>query len=101
MTVHNPINPITVASNYATSSTEEAILGLVNTVKEKPARRGVLSTGESLAVALVLERRDWLAEDGYSVLEAVDRLGTEWTRAAIRVQRNRIPDEWFKPKRKD
>lgn len=101
MNVHSPINPIAVGSDYATSCTEEEILGLVNTVKSKPTRRGVLSTGESIAVALVLERRDWLAEDGYTMLEAIDRLGAEWTRAAIRVQRNRIPDDWFKRKRKD
>lgn len=100
MNVHNSINPIVVHPDYATSCTEETILGLVNAVKSKPARRGVLSTGESIAVALVLERRDWLAEDGYSMLEAVDRLGVEWTHAAVRVQRNRIPDSWFRRKRK-
>jgi hypothetical protein len=101
MNVHNPINPIAVGSDYATSCTEEAVLGLVNTVKSKPACRGVLSTGEAIAVALVLDRREWLAQDGYTILEAIDRLGAEWTRAAIRVQRNRIPDDWFKRKRKN
>lgn len=48
---------------------------------------GVLSTGERIAVALVLDRPDLLKFWG-TMLEAVDRLGPDWTRAALRVQRN-------------
>lgn len=39
---------------------------------------GVLSTGERIAAALVLNRADWLAEMGYSMALAIDRLGPEW-----------------------
>lgn len=39
---------------------------------------GVLSTGEKLAAALVLNRADWLEKMGYSMAEAIDRLGPEW-----------------------
>ena len=48
---------------------------------------GVFSTGERIAVALVLDRPDLVRWWG-TMLEAVDRLGPEWTRAALRVQRD-------------
>lgn len=35
---------------------------------------GPLSTGESLAAALVLNRSDWLKEMNYTIAEALDRL---------------------------
>jgi hypothetical protein len=39
---------------------------------------GALSTGEALAAALVLNRSDWLKELGYTIPEALDRVGPEW-----------------------
>ncbi|TIP10618.1 hypothetical protein [Mesorhizobium sp.] len=39
---------------------------------------GVLSTGEKLAAALVLNRPDWLAEMHYTLAEAIERVGPEW-----------------------
>lgn len=48
----------------------------------------VLSTGERIAVALVLDRYDLLDQVWGTMLEAVYRLGDEWTEAALRVQRN-------------
>lgn len=39
---------------------------------------GVLSTGEMLAAALVLNRADWLAEVGYTIVEALERVGPDW-----------------------
>lgn len=39
---------------------------------------GHLSTGEALAAALVLNRSDWLAKMGYTIPEALDRIGSEW-----------------------
>lgn len=50
---------------------------------------GPWSTGEKLAVCLVLGRLDWLEQMHYTVLEAVDRLGEVWLSAAIRVERDR------------
>lgn len=38
----------------------------------------VQSTGEKVAVALALNRADWLAEMGYTIPEAIDRAGTVW-----------------------
>lgn len=39
---------------------------------------GVLSTGEKLAAALVLNRPDWLRDMDYTVAEAIDRVGRDW-----------------------
>ncbi len=38
----------------------------------------VQSTGEKLAVALVLNRFDWLQKMDYTMAEALDRVGAEW-----------------------
>jgi hypothetical protein len=52
--------------------------------KATEAKRGghdawaVQSTGEKVAVALVLDRADWLAEMQYTLAEAIDRSGPEW-----------------------
>ncbi len=49
--------------------------------KSRDARSGgfgVLSTGEKLAVALVLNRPDWLASMDYTLAEAIDRVGAQW-----------------------
>jgi hypothetical protein len=52
------------------------------------ANFGVLSTGERIAVAMVLDRKDLLDRCCSTMLESVHRLGPEWTEAALRVQRN-------------
>jgi hypothetical protein len=54
---------------------------------------GVLSTGERIAVALVFDRYDLLQKCWGSMLEAVHRLGPEWTLAALRIQRDGWQDE--------
>ena len=52
--------------------------------KARDAKRGghdawsVQSTGEKVAVALVLNRADWLAESDYTIAEAIERAGQEW-----------------------
>jgi len=38
----------------------------------------VQSTGEKVAVALVLDRADWLQDMGYTLAQAIDRTGQEW-----------------------
>jgi hypothetical protein len=54
---------------------------------------GTLSTGERIAVALVLDRHDLLQDVWGSMLEAVHRLGPDWTQAALRIQRHGWLDE--------
>lgn len=49
--------------------------------KCRDARNGgfnVLSTGEKLAAALVLNRPEWLAEMNYTLADAIDRIGPQW-----------------------
>jgi hypothetical protein len=59
--------------------------------KAQDAQRGgydawcAQSTGEQLAVALVLNKADWLAEAGYTMAEAIDRIGPTWVANIPRV----------------
>lgn len=39
---------------------------------------GPLSTGEALMAALALNRPDWLARMGYTIVDAMERIGAEW-----------------------
>ena len=59
----------------------------VRMVADDEASFGVLSTGEQIAVAFVLDRFDLIGWWG-TMLDGVDRLGSEWLRAALYVQRN-------------
>ena len=65
---------------------DHALKGKARRVIRDENSIGVLSTGERIAVALILDRADLLPRD-YTMLDAVDRLGAEWTEAALRVQR--------------
>jgi len=66
--------------------------------KSLDAKRGghaawtVQSTGERVAVALVLSRADWLAEIDYSIAEAMERTGPEWVAIIPQVARQ-LADE--------
>jgi hypothetical protein len=61
--------------------------------KARDAKRGghdawaVQSTGEKVAVALVLNRADWLAEYGYTIAEAIDRAGLDWVEVIPQIAR--------------
>lgn len=49
--------------------------------KSRTARDGsfnVLSTGEKLAAALVLNRAEWLEKMDYTMAEAIERVGADW-----------------------
>ncbi len=67
--------------------------------KAGDAKRGghdawaVQSTGEKVAVALVLNRVDWLAEMGYTIPEAMDRSGTEWVAIIPQVAKQLAEEE--------
>src|SRR5690606_15727457 len=39
---------------------------------------GAISLGDALTAALVLDRSDWLRDCGYSITDALDRIGPEW-----------------------
>lgn len=50
------------------------ILRLTVLVENDETSRAVLSTNERIAVALVLDRKDWLDQMSWSILAAIDRL---------------------------
>ena len=62
--------------------------------KALDAKRGgrdawsVLSTGEKLAVALVLNQAEWLTSLNYTLAEAIGRVGPEWLALIPRVERD-------------
>ena len=66
---------------------ERRIAALVAEVEKNQKRIRLLSTGEQIAVAPVLDRTELFPHGGYTMLEAVERLGPDWTRAALLVQR--------------
>lgn len=61
--------------------------------KSRDAERGgrdawsVQSTGEKVAVALVLNRADWLEAIQYTIAEAIERSGAEWVAMIPQVAR--------------
>lgn len=67
--------------------------------KSRDAKRGghdawaVQSTGEKVAVALVLNRADWLAEMQYTMAEAIERSGPEWVAVVPRIARQLADEE--------
>ena len=67
---------------------EAQIRSKVRMVQADEARFSVLSTGEKIAVAFVLDRYDLLQRVWGTMAESVHRLGPAWTEAALRVQRN-------------
>jgi hypothetical protein len=54
---------------------------------------GVQSTGEKVAVALVLNRADWLAEIEYTIPEAIERSGSDWLAIIPQVARQLAEEE--------
>ena len=68
-------------------STEAQILNKVRLYADDRSSFGTMSTGERIAVALVLDRRDLMEKAWGTMAEAVYRLGHEWTEAALNVQR--------------
>jgi hypothetical protein len=67
--------------------------------KARSAKRGghsawaVQSTGEKVAVALVLNRADWLEEFDYSLAEAIERAGQEWVVVIPQIARQLAEEE--------
>lgn len=67
------------------------ILAQARAVVHNENHIAVLSIDERIAVALVLDRPDLL--EGGTLLESIERLGPEWTRAALDVQRSGVTCE--------
>lgn len=67
-------------------NTTDRIRDMVRMVERDPPGIGVLSMGERIAVALVLNEPA-LLPTGWTILDAVERLGPQWLVAALEVQR--------------
>jgi hypothetical protein len=65
----------------------EDLLRKAEIAETNPNAIGVWSTGERIAVALVLNKQDLL--DYGTILESVERLGEDWFKAALMAQRMR------------
>ncbi len=65
----------------------------------RDAKRGgrdawaVQSTGENVAVPLVLSRGDWLEALQYTIAEAIERSGQEWVSIITQVARQLAEEE--------
>jgi hypothetical protein len=85
--------------SFDTRSAEAQIRDKVRMVASDERLFGVLSTGERIAVAVVLDRYDLLQKCWGTIAESIYRLGDVWTLAALRVQRNGWeeidPDSWL------
>lgn len=53
--------------------TADELLKKANWLAKKPAQRGVLSTGELIAVAMVMNKPMWLKETGLTLCQCLDR----------------------------
>jgi hypothetical protein len=53
---------------------------------------GVMSTGEKVAVTLVLNRPEWLTDYDFTIPEAIDRSGSAWVALIPQVARG-LADE--------
>jgi len=62
------------------------ITDMARGVAKSPDQIGVLSFSEQIAVALVLDKVDLLRKSSGTILQAVARLGNEWTIAALYAQ---------------
>ncbi|MGL4964051.1 MAG: hypothetical protein ACRC67_22665 [Inquilinus sp.] len=63
--------------------TKEELAIKARIVAEEPDHIGVYSTGERIAVALLLNRLDLLPSGYTHVVEAWDRLGKDWQQLVI------------------
>jgi hypothetical protein len=69
------------------NETRQHLLRLALSIKRDEGMRGLLSTAEHLAVALLLNRHDWLDEMSFTMAEAFDRLSAQWVAQLRRVER--------------
>lgn len=59
------------------------VFSMANWISRKPMDRGLLSTGELIAVAVVLNKPQWLKESGYTLASALRRLDTDELQATL------------------
>ncbi len=65
---------------------------LAKAVIERPRQIRQLALSDQLAVALILDRREFLPDGEFTMLQAVAYLGAERVKAAIAVERSLMCD---------
>lgn len=55
-----------------------SLAAVLASARRAAAGDGALTTSERLAAALVLDRPDWLQDAGYTLAEAIERVGADW-----------------------
>ena len=65
---------------------------IAKSVVELPRRIRTLALLDQLSVALILDRREFLPDGEFTMLQAVDHLGEERVKVAIAVERNLMLD---------
>jgi hypothetical protein len=68
------------------------LIRLAKWVEADPKRIGKLSTGERIAAALLLDRKELLGDR--TILSAIERLGPTWTEAVLLANRS-LEDQRF------
>ncbi len=97
--IHSGLNPSlseAVQLRGSANERDETVAHIrekVQMIDADEALFGVLSSGERIAVAIVLDRYDLIQRAWGTIAEAVYRLGPQWTEAALRVQRDGWRDE--------
>lgn len=67
---------------------------IARSVIEKPRRIRSLQLLDQLAVALILDRREFLPNGEFTMLQAVEYLGEERVKTAIAVEKALVIDSW-------
>lgn len=65
---------------------------IARSVIELPRRIRTLALLDQLSIALILDRREFLPDGEFTMLQAVDRLGEDRIRVAIAVERSLMLD---------
>lgn len=77
--------PWETATQWFTGSPRHLYNKALHAHRGGDAAWGVMSTGEKVAVAVVLNRFDWLQEMDYTIADAIERMEDEWVLATPRI----------------
>ncbi len=78
---------VAIGKEMTMSEYQHALVKVLEAAAAGEKGPGPLSTGEKLMGALALNRPDWLAQMGYTIVEALERIGEEWCQMLPQVAR--------------
>lgn len=76
----------------STASEEDRLRNVARAVIEQPRRIRQLALADQIAVALILDRREFLPDGEFTILQAVEWLGEERVRTAVAVEKALMRD---------